>query len=97
MKRIKQPTCSMCNMFTPVMESELWPSIKFCGPCYSKLTTYFGTRMPELLDGNPLACDLLGLELHGDRYRIWLVEDSSTAREFYFRNRKLTLDIPTDL
>lgn len=53
--------------------------------------------MPDLLDGNPLAADLLGVELIGDRYRIWKVEDSSVAREFYFSSRQLTLDKPTDL
>lgn len=92
MKRIK----CICGSY-PQFESDLWPSIKLCGTCESKLQTYFINHMPDLLDGNPLAADLLGVELIGDRYRIWKVEDSSVAREFYFSSRQLTLDKPTDL
>lgn len=79
------------------MESELWPSVRLCYECYRKLMGYFGTRMPGLLDGNPLACDLLGLEPHDDRYRIWIVEDSTVCKELYFASRKMTLDKSDEL
>lgn len=92
MKRIK------CQCGTPaVMESELWPSIRLCHECYKSTAEFFATKMPEVLDGNPLAMDICGLELHGDRYRIWIINDSYVCKEFYFRSRKMTLDISNEL
>lgn len=73
-------------------ESDLWPSIKLCNTCYNLVAAYFVTRMPELLDGNPLSADLMGLEPIGDRYRVWIIGDSYVCKEHYFGSRKLTLD-----
>ncbi len=92
MKRIK----CLCGS-AAIMQSDIWPSIKLCNDCYKSFTNYMATKMPDLLDGNPLAEDLCGLEPHGDRCRIWIIEDSYVCREFYFSNRKLTLDISDDL
>lgn len=88
----------VCQCGSPaIMQSDLWPSIKLCHDCYKSFSTFIATRMPETLDGNPLAADLLGLEPHGDRYRVWITDDSFVSREFYFSIRKLTLDISNDL
>ena len=66
------------------MGSDRWPSIQLCYECFKKVSHFFAARMPELLDGNPLAVELLGIEQCDDRYRLWLVDESFVCREFYF-------------
>lgn len=83
MKRFK------CQCGSPaVMGSELWPSITLCYDCFQKVSKFFMTHCKDTLDANPLAVELLGLEQHGDRYRLWLVGDDFVAREFYFTDSK---------
>lgn len=71
-----------------VAGSERWPSIKLCHECFQKVAKYFMTHMPTTLDHNPLAVEILGLEQHGDRCRLWNIDDDFTAREFYFKTRR---------
>lgn len=87
MKRIK----CLCGS-AAIAQSDIWPSIKLCHDCYKSFSEFMATKMPETLDGNPLAADLCGLDPHGDRYRIWITDDSFVSREYYFSNRRLTLD-----
>lgn len=73
MKRITPPKCTCCDHHFAVRESERWPSVKLCVVCHDKVLIFFATQMPHLLDGNPLAVDLLRVD-NVELWRQWTMD-----------------------